>query len=238
MNTQNLENSNAVKAVIELDTRALKAALLEGPAPTKIEGKDTIYWISERAGNQHERQLAGLSDSIERTRIIGVLELLLSAGCDVNGTSQSAAPITALMKASMSCDIPVMRRLIQGGADVNAKTTMKYTALHFAAAAGSLAGVRLLVEKGADVDAQIDSKDTALHLAASPKRFNKAMIKELYQLQADFNIKNTSGRDVFDVIALSDPRLAQVWRHKPGRDALEKATAPALNSANRRPGRL
>ena len=59
-----------------------------------------------------------------------------------------------------------MKLLIQNGADVNAVTEWKETALHKAAWNGHVDVAILLLENGADVNAVDFQKETALYYAA------------------------------------------------------------------------
>jgi glutaminase len=46
------------------------------------------------------------------------------------------------------CDLPLLRRLVRAGADVNAGDYDRRTALHISAAEGNAVMVRVLVEEG------------------------------------------------------------------------------------------
>lgn len=228
MNKDALVNQDASEAAIARDVRALRAALTAGPVPPTIQNKPTIFWATEALKEV---------PSDQRAAAMEILELLLAAGADVNAHATRDAKITPLMEAASQGNLPAMRRLLAASADPMAQTAMGATALHWAAAAGSLAGVRLLVEQhDVPINAPNHTKETALHWAA--KRLNRAMIRELYHLGADFHLANTSRQTSLDVIALKDPRLSEFWRHKPGRDALESATPPAPNTSPQRARRL
>ena len=62
-------------------------------------------------------------------------------------------------------NLPLIKTLIDGGADVNAKRDGDWTPLHDAVGVGSLGGVRLLIDNGADVNAENDESQTPLELA-------------------------------------------------------------------------
>jgi ankyrin repeat protein len=71
---------------------------------------------------------------------------------------------TPLMYAAAVGSLDVMKMLMEGGADVNAKNTFDATALMWAA--GDIDKVRLLLSKGADVKAKSKIGRTPLLLAA------------------------------------------------------------------------
>lgn len=56
---------------------------------------------------------------------------------------------------------------INNGANTNAKATLGWTPLHYAAYFFNAESAKLLIEHNAQVNAQNDSKQTALHLAAN-----------------------------------------------------------------------
>lgn len=73
----------------------------------------------------------------------------------------------ALHEAVVTDDIAEVKRLIEAGADVTAKTKYGNTSLHFAAENGDTASIMALVEAGADVGAKFGGiGHTPLHLAA------------------------------------------------------------------------
>jgi N-acyl-D-amino-acid deacylase len=91
-----------------------------------------------------------------------VVELLLSRGADPNRAGPGGA--TALMWAAP--DVEKMRRLIEHGANVNARSQTDRTALLVAASyPGTVNALRLLVDHGADLRAEDRGGSTALALA-------------------------------------------------------------------------
>jgi N-acyl-D-amino-acid deacylase len=91
-----------------------------------------------------------------------VVELLLSRGADPNRAGPGGA--TALMWAAP--DVEKMRRLIDHGANVNARSETDRTALLVAASyPGTVNALRLLVDHGADLRGEDRGGSTALALA-------------------------------------------------------------------------
>ena len=85
---------------------------------------------------------------------LGVVQLLINAGADVNGGDGAFAP---LHYAARYVNIEVLDLLINSGADVNSVTTEEYTdffagstPLHFAAQGKALIALKRLLEAGAD----------------------------------------------------------------------------------------
>jgi ankyrin repeat protein len=93
--------------------------------------------------------------------------------------------VTPLMHAAALGSIDTMRRLLDAGANVNAKSAAGATALMWAAA--DFAKVRLLVERGADVKAVSESGQTALHLAAMSDQ-SAASVRLLLERGADAKV--------------------------------------------------
>jgi ankyrin repeat protein len=77
----------------------------------------------------------------------------------------NADHLTPLMYAVLTAGTPMMRVLLESGANVNAATPDGITALHMAAY--DLAKTRLLIEHGAAVNSQTKSGETPLLLAAA-----------------------------------------------------------------------
>ena len=87
------------------------------------------------------------------------------AAVDVRDRRGGATP---LMNAAAFGSIETMRLLLDKGADVNARSTARATALMWAAT--DLSKVRLLIDRGADVNAVSESGRIALLLRCDERR--------------------------------------------------------------------
>ncbi|KAH0562061.1 hypothetical protein GP486_003233 [Trichoglossum hirsutum] len=97
-----------------------------------------------------------------------------------------------LMIASIRGYEKVVRRLLEQGANVNAKDRYGYTALHWTAMNGNEAVLKLLLEQGANADAKGENGETALHCAIKSER--EALVKLLLEKGADVWAKDKIGR--------------------------------------------
>ncbi|KAJ9445368.1 hypothetical protein DIPPA_07027 [Diplonema papillatum] len=113
---------------------------------------------------------------------VGVVELLLRRGADVDGKTAGSKE-TPLILAADKGFVDVCRLLLAGGAaaDQQSGRAAKWrNALHAAAAGGHSRVVALLVEHGARVDyPMLKTRKTALHLAVEHRRLHaaKALVK-------------------------------------------------------------
>jgi ankyrin repeat protein len=103
---------------------------------------------------------------------------------------------TALMEAAKRGDLPLVKRLLDDGADVNAKVkSMVYpcsngwTALMYASNHSEV--VELLLQKGADINARANDGNTALKSAALEG--NAEVVKLLLEKGADINSTTQHG---------------------------------------------
>jgi ankyrin repeat protein len=111
-------------------------------------------------------------------------------------------------------DLPVVRLLIDRGADLQTRDEEGRTALHWAATCWFRAIARLLIDRGADLQAQDQQGNTPLHWALENGRVATARL--LIDREADIGIKNNQG-----MTALQVAEIIQVAGFDPG-DLMEE----------------
>jgi|GEM_PF-579352 len=99
--------------------------------------------------------------------------------------------LTPLHIASEGSDASTVKALLDGGADVDARSHYNYTPLHLAAEKGSREIVEMLLRRGADVDARSSSEETPLHRSAKSGRDD--IITVLTAWGADINTCSSIG---------------------------------------------
>ncbi|MGV8124836.1 MAG: ankyrin repeat domain-containing protein [Candidatus Xenobiia bacterium LiM19] len=122
--------------------------------------------------------------------------LLLQQGADpdsrdlkmLQGTGGFLAPLHI---ASEGSDMPTVKALLDGGANVEARSYYSDAPLHLAAEKGSREIVELLLKRGADVDARGSGEDTPLHRSAKSGRGE--VIAVLTAWGADIHSCNSAG---------------------------------------------
>jgi len=119
-----------------------------------------------------------------RASLILLLMLLSFIGCSENSAVN-------LHTAAYEGDLATAKRLISGGADVNARDELGSTPLHYAANQYHAAMITFLLENGADVNAQQNGGGTALHHAVVANSPDIARI--LLEHGADPNIPSSNG---------------------------------------------
>ena len=97
----------------------------------------------------------------------------------------------ALHAAIAGGDNEMVRILVEGGADVDARNIFGDTALHAAIDGENSKVVSILVEAGADVDAKNSFGDPVLHLAISEG--DSELVRILVEAGADVNVTNAFG---------------------------------------------
>jgi ankyrin repeat protein len=97
---------------------------------------------------------------------------------------------TALHFASLNDHEPVVRLLLDRGADMKARdSTAGWMPLHWASIQGRVAIVRLLLDKGADVTATTITGETALHIASD--KGHESVVRLLLDKGADVGARDT-----------------------------------------------
>jgi uncharacterized protein len=94
-------------------------------------------------------------------------QVLLEAGADVRAAARNPMRVTALHAAAAARQAPLVKLLLDHGADANARQQASYTALHAAAQHGDVEMAELLLARGADPWLRSDDgKDAAAHARA------------------------------------------------------------------------
>jgi ankyrin repeat protein len=156
--------------------------------------------------NMMTRPEPKLRDEIDAA---GLIQVLLAHGANPNlrlkkpiigrhnnlvGDTQLGEGATPLMRAAKGNDIPVMRLLLDGGADPTITLKDRTTT---AMMASSLEAIKLLVEHGVDVNAFNTNGQTILHNAAA--RGSTAIIQYAVQQGARLDRKDKQGRTPLDI---------------------------------------
>jgi ankyrin repeat protein len=94
-----------------------------------------------------------------------IARYLVEKGADVNTPSANSFKVVPIHSASSISSYPLVKLLVDKGADLNARQQGGFTALHSAAGHGATEIVTLLLDKGADWQAKTDTGETALSIA-------------------------------------------------------------------------
>jgi ankyrin repeat protein len=133
-----------------------------------------------------------------RNNDISVLrDLIRSSGVD----TRDRRGTTPLMYAAAVGSLDAMKRLLEAGADVNAKNAFDATALMWAA--GDIGKVRLLLAKGADVNARSKIGRTPLLIAALHDGASE-IVRLMIEKGADVKARDESGLSVLEAAAFSN----------------------------------
>jgi ankyrin repeat protein len=144
-------NNRQLMEAVTSSTPAEVHRLLEAGA--KVNVKDDI--------GESPLHLAVRRGSLE------IVEELLAANANVNAKSKNGStPLHLLVENSEYRNLEIARRLIENGADVNAKRRKtSWSMLHWAASGNDTELTELLLSAGADVDEQANSnRETPLHV--------------------------------------------------------------------------
>jgi uncharacterized protein len=155
---------------------------------------------------------------------IGIIRTLLSHGANPNarlktrilkrvynaGDARLGEGATPLMRAARGGDAPVMRILLDAGADPSLAQTNGNSLLILAVGSDGrgrdgeegdgdkLETVKLCLEVGVPVNAANAAGDTAAHVAATSKSASPRVVELLVQHGVEFDVKNKAGRTPLD----------------------------------------
>jgi ankyrin repeat protein len=182
-------------------------------------------WAATESRNRDVGSANATTNGVDRDAALEVIALLLKKGAEPNARLAHFPPRmgghafnmsyvvtvgeTAFYRASLNNDIPLMRLLLEHGADPLMKTDFGSSPLMAAAGVGWVRGqtfvpggeaahleaVRMLVELGAGVNDANDMGLVAVHGAAF--RWSPAVISYLVEHGARLDIKDKVGRDAY-----------------------------------------
>jgi ankyrin repeat protein len=205
-------------AVINIHYDLANLLLDKGANPNVVDssGMTALYaTVDMRApANMLTRPEPKLRDSLDA---LGLIKALLAHGADPNlqlkkpiigrhqnlvGDGQLTDGATALARASKASDMPVMKALLDGGADATIALANRTTTAMLAAGGTApeprvLEAVTLLVEHGVDVNAFNANGQTILHNAA--QRGQNSVIEYVATRGAKLDRRDKQGRTALDI---------------------------------------
>ena len=186
-----------------------------------------MHTLAETPGRPNPKP-SGKLDSADLVRI------LLEHGANPNVRLSGPAPqrnhfgidaalgegATPLMRAARKIDIPLLKVLLEKGADPAAQTKTRTTAFMFAAghvpergdADATVEALKLCFTPSIDIDAVTDTGQTALHLAAA--QGDDAAVGFLAARGAKLELKDKQGRTPLDVAMGVGARGGQAAAHQ------------------------
>ena len=159
------------------------------------EGNQSIAQLLIQQGADVNRQW-GIYGNALQAAVVGdhrdLVEVLIASGADVNAQGGNFG--TALMAAvEKTGSMPIIRRLLEAGADPNNKHLVYDTALFTAIYKRAEPAVALLIEKGADVNDPDRSGERPLRMAARLRYYE--IVDVLLRGGAIIDFEGTSKRD-------------------------------------------
>jgi len=177
----------------------------------------TLGWMQGRPAPKPSGEL----DSVDIVKALlarganpnAQLKAPLQRRAHTNGDASLGAGATPLMRAAKWGDLPLMRLLLDNGADATIRQKNHMTVLMIAAGVGKRAGgdeddprergtesdaieaIKLCLDRGVDVNAFNDNGDTALHGATGA-----ALIRFLVENGARLDVKNRLKQTPLDVV--------------------------------------
>jgi ankyrin repeat protein len=211
LNARDADGTTALQlAVINLHYDLASMLLNKGADPNAADstGMTALYAATDMRApaNMMTRPDPKLRDEIDAA---GMVKVLLEHGANPNlrlqkpiigrhnnlvGDTSLGEGTTPLMRASKANDIPIMRLLLDGGADPTIPLKDRTTT---AMVANSLDAIKLLVEHGVDINAFNVNGQTVLHNAAT--RGSTAIIQYAAEQGARLDQKDKQGRSALDI---------------------------------------
>ena len=140
---------------------------------------------------------------------VRLIRLLLETGADPNPNvpARNTSPLIHVMRWDEPARSEVVGLLLERGAKVNARDSVRFTALHHAMGPESQAGensqvVKLLLDAGADVNAQNHRGETPLHLAL--QRADVGVVQLMREAGPDVGLQHPDGGSLLHLTGRND----------------------------------
>jgi len=217
--TTKQEGTTALQiAIINIHYDLANLLLERGADPNVVDstGMTALYSaVDMRApANMLTRPEPHLHDQLD---VLGIMKSLLAHGANPNlqlkkpiigrhqnlvGDGQLSEGATALARAAKASDVPVIKMLLDGGADATLALANRTTTAMLAAGGTApepkvLEAVTLLVEHGVDVNAFNTNGQTILHNAAT--RGQNSVIEYVASKGAKLDRRDKQGRTALDI---------------------------------------
>jgi ankyrin repeat protein len=242
------------------DTAALLLERKADPNAADSMGRAALFAAVDMRDIYASNRPAPKDDN--KVQPLDLIKMLLDHGADVNAKLTKMIPARAVLdfpdmmmgegatpflRAAKSGDVPLMKLLLEHGADPKVVTKAGVTALMVAAGMGhsntvrggeqSMEAMQICLDKGVDINAATDkTRNTALHAAAG--NGNDAIVQFLADHGAKLDLKDNKDRTPRDVALGLKADAVGVEVHQSTVDLLNKlmgvtavATAPQPASA-------
>ena len=203
---------DTVKKLVEADSNLLEAKDKNGNTPLfaaiKSNQVEIVRYLIEHGADIKEKKTAEEGMLTAATKNSPeMIDVLVSAGIDVNSSVRKNNHLTALHWAAIHSNLALTQCLLKHKADVDSRDGYRQTPLHLAAIKGSHQLIQSLVANGADVNAKTEIKLTPLHYLGENPDIESARI--LIESGARVNVVNDSGETpLLSAIKKGNPALA------------------------------
>jgi ankyrin repeat protein len=120
----------------------------------------------------------------------------------------AAGDVDALYDAAGEGDAARVTTLLDGGVDINGRTSDGSYALNNAAVENRVAVMRILLDRGADPNVQNSQGDTPLICATKYAGGEAATVKLLVESGTDLTVRDNKGKTALDYAKAKDERAA------------------------------
>jgi ankyrin repeat protein len=222
----NKANQTAAELALENDQAEVAKFIAEYKADASIRNKIRSTTLDTGNTGQHGADEDG--EDLSKTSLhsasyggnIGIVEVLLERGADINGCDENGQ--SPLIMAASGGRVDVVRLLIERGAEVDSRNRWGWTALLFASRLGHLEVSRVLIDHGANVSARKLDRSTPLHLSVGIGHLE--IVNLLLEHGADVYAVNDNGETPYQLSLQNGYRAISdlLWEHGASGERLDE----------------